>query len=170
MRLCPCVVPSHSVWSEGEGCEVVGDVHEQSVGGFWEVVAHGNTLIIGTYDDVEEILLSLVVTIVAIVMAAPFHKVDCHLVVVIAYLCIFAISRFPCAVLASARHVYHLHSLGPHTVGVDGNAHCRLHQVVVDVDTQFALLYNSLVAIGESVGELSLLLCKDKAELAVGRQ
>ena len=151
MRLCPREVPSYGSWSNGERCEIVGDMHEQSVGSFGEVVAYSHSLVVGTHNDVEEILLTLVVTVAAVVMIATFHKVDGHLVVVIAYLCVFAIRRLPSVVLASARHVYHLHSLGPHTVGVDGNAHCRLHQVVVDVDTKLALLYNGLVAIGESV-------------------
>ena len=133
------------------------------------MVAHGNTLIIGTYDDVKEILLALVVAIAAVVVAATLHKVDSHLIIVVAYLGIFSIYRLPCVVFGSARYIHHFHSLSPYTIGIDRYAHSRLDKVVVDIDAKFALLYNSLVAIREGVGEQTILLGKDKGVLAIGR-
>ena len=75
---------SLSTGSQAEGCQIIGDVHEQAVRCLWEVVADSHTLIVCSHDDIEEILLALVVAIAAVIVVATLHQVDNHLVIMVA--------------------------------------------------------------------------------------
>ena len=133
MRLRPSIMVSLSAWGKAEGSQVIGDVHKQAIGCLREMITDGNTLIVGSHDDVEEILLTFVIAIATIVVLAALHQVEGHLIVMVTYLGILAIDRLPSIVLGTVLHARHLHTFGPHSVGIYRDSHRRLHQMVVDV-------------------------------------
>ena len=170
MRLRPSIVVSLSARGKSEGSQVIGDVHKQAVGSLGEMIADGNTLIIGSHDDVEEILLALIISRATPLMFSTLQEVEGHLIVMVTYLRILAIDRLPSIVLGTALHARHLHTFGPHSVGIYRDSHRRLHQMVVDVHAQFAFFHHFLVGIVQAISQFALLLGEDKLVLAIRRR
>ena len=145
---------------------LTGDVEEEAVGRLGEVVAEGDALVVGPYDDVHRIVLALVVALRdgALPVAALF-VVQRQLVVVVANLRVLAVQRNPCGVGRRAFFTFQLQVAAPVLVDAAWYAESRLKEAVVDVDPHLAPFYDNLVVIGHTVGHAIY----SNRVLAVGR-
>ena len=167
--LSPSKVISLGTRGEAEGSQVIGDVHKQAIRCLWEMIADSHSLVISSHDNIEEILLALVIAVATIIVVAPLHQMDGHLIVVVTDRGILAIDRIPGSILGGTFHLDDFHAFRPHLVGIHRDSHRRLYQMVVDVHTKFTSLYHCFASIVEMIEQPTLLLLENKVILAIRR-